>query len=773
MNRLVEETGPTPRHTGLRADSSDVIPSGYQASPLRDNPQISLLEEYLRAFRRHRWLILTCACTGLLLLLLVSLPSQPRYRTRTSLEIRNLNGDFMDMRAVAPTGSNSAADSDTNLQTQIKLLQSDSLIHEVSSHMLVKPVTQSIPRSDALSRIARALHVFDTPPLSYKAMVDDAASNVKVKPLGLTRLVEITCDSYDAQFSATFCNTLTKTFEEEDLHARASEAERTSEWLTQQAADIRQRAEDSQRKLERAVGGNGLMLSQTTTTAGEDRMRSLQEELVKAQADRMQQEAIASASSASDPYSIRSVQENPEHRNYEMKLADLRSQVAALVPALTEQNPKVMHLRSQIVESERGLVATEMSSTKMQSNELNAARHREHLLQVAFNMQETMVSSDLQKGAQVSLLRRELESEQQLYQTLLQRAKEAGFASAMQAATIRVVDPAEASKTAFSPRRTLSAAGGLIFGSLFGVGFALYRERNNKVFRSPGEVPRFLHLQELGVIPATKVLNSKTSGLVGVSEKRKWLALDSTKREGEAVSLTRWDDRFSIVAEAYRNATFSILLADANKRARTYVVSSPNAAEGKTTVTANLGIALSKSRMRVVLIDGDLRRPALHRAFGLENQFGLREILRGEVDLETTPLDLLTRKTSLPNVSIIPAGIGNEEVVELLHSRYFGALLARLSRDFDVILIDTAPVLHMADARILASQSDGGILVLRAGLTHREEAEDACHLFDRDGVRLIGTILNDFDPRHSDKGNYYSSYHRYQNVEQTEIGGGR
>ena len=722
--------------------------------------QESLLEEYLRTFSRHRKLILVCAMAGALLALVSDLHTLPIYRTRTSIDIRSLNGDFMDMRTVSATGSGSSDEINTNLQTQIKLLQSDTLLDATTTRLLAEPHPDTIERNDLLSKLLRQFHLGGGETIAYSAMVDDAAKRVKVKPLGLTRLVEVTCDSWDAKFSAAFCNTLTSTFEEQDLKTRAAEATKTQAWLTKQVADVRQRAEDSQKKLEAAVGGNGLMLSQTTTTAGEDRLRSLQDELVKAQADRMQKEAEASVASTAAPDTLGSVQDNPTHRAYEIKLADLQSQLSLLVPTLTEQNPKVIKLRSQIADTQAGLRASASSSTTRQANDYSAARHREQLLSIAYQAQQAAVSSDLQKASQVSLLRREMESEQQLYQTLLQRAKEAGFAAAMQAATIRVIDAARAPKFAASPRRTLGAGLGLVLGSLVGIGLSFYRDRNNKVFRVPGDVERFLHVRELGVIPATRrpaLLPAR------ITTSRNEATLRNAEPGGPAIALTRWNDNFSLAAEAYRNTTLSILLSDSSKRSRSYVVSSPNVAEGKTTITSNLGVALSKAKLRVVLIDGDLRRPNLHNAFAVSNDFGLRDILRGEVDLETIPTELLTHRVGLPNIAVIPAGEGKEDVVELLHAPHFKTLLERLSRDFDVILIDSPPILHMADARILAGQSDGGILVFRAGITSREQAASARDIFHHDGVLLVGTILNDFDPTSEGKGDYYSSYYRYGN----------
>ncbi len=721
----------------------------------------TLMAEYLRVFKRHRGLIALCAFVGILLALLAGVTSEPLYRTRTSLEIKSLNGDFLDMRSVAPTGDNSSPDSDTNLQTQIKLLESDTLAKDVSDRLMSAPHPAFLQRQDLIAKAERALHLPGSKPLSYATLVADTANRVKVKPLGLTRLIEVTCDSYDAKFAATYCNTLTAAFEDEDMETRSSEAMKTSEWLTKQVADVREKAQATQNQLEQAVGNNGLMLSTAPDSVGEDKLRILQDELVKAEADRMQKEAQTQVASSAAVDSLPSVQDNPAHQAAELKLADLQAQVAALVPPLTEANPKVIHLRSEIKQVQAQLTATESNSTHRETNEYAAAKEREGMLRAAYQAQASTVSSDLQKAAQVSLLRRELDSEQTLYQTLLQRAKEAGFASAMQASTIRVVDPANLPKVPFSPQRGLAGAVGLALGCMFGVGFAFYKERNNKVFRMPGDVERYLHVHEIGVIPA--IQRGRTLSVMG-SPRLPGKALQEKPHTAHetAVQLTGWNDRFSIAAEAYRNATLSILLSDTSKRSRSYVVSSPSAGEGKTTIVSNLGVALSKSKLRVVVVDGDLRRPNLHRAFGMSNTYGLRNILRGEVDLEKTRAESLVLPTALPNISIIPAGEGTEDSVELLHSSYFGSLLARLTRDFDIVLIDAPPLLHMADARILAKQSDGAILIFRAGETTRDQAVSARDLIDHDGVRLVGTILNDFDPNRVGQRNYYQSYYRYQ-----------
>ncbi len=724
----------------------------------------SLLDEYMLTLKRHRLALLLFALGGSVLGVLLGAASLPTYQTRTSLDIRPLNGDFMNMRSVAPTGESTPADADTNLQTQIRLLQSDTQLGATIDHMMSLPHPASIEREDWISQLRRTLHLGTVDPIPYREAVEDAAQQLKVKPLGLTRLVELSCTAWSPRLAANFCNNLVTTYEEQDLQVRSSEATKVSGWLTRQVADIRNRVQQTEAQLDAAVGGNGLRLSQANTSVGEQRLQSLQNEVVKAQADRIAKEAAADEDKSAAPGTQPDAVENPAHRAYEVRIAELQGRLAELEPPLTEENPRIKQIRSQIKDAEAGLRATETNTQSVSNNELSAARHREELLTLTYNAQLASVSSDLQQSAKVSLLRSELESEQQLYQTLLQRAREAGFASAMQASTIRVVDPAVMPLLPFSPKRKTAAGVGLLLGAILGVAFSFFRERTENVFRMPGEIGRMLDMQELGVIPAgvmqTRVI---PAGAAGSSIN---LLRSDGRDSGPAVTtpgMAHWDEKFSIAAEAYSNATFSILQAEAGNKARAYAVSSPKVGEGKTTITSNLGVALSKAKLRVALIDGDMRRPSLGKAFGVRSSVGLRDFLRGKLDPHDVTKAGLLRETAFPNLFLLPAGEGDEDTVELLNSQRLPDLLHVLTEEFDIVLIDTPPALHMVDTRIMARACDGVILVVRAGSTTLDEAANARDLFDRDGVHLIGTILNDFNPHAQGYGKYYKAYEQYSN----------
>lgn len=725
--------------------------------PVGPTASAGMVEEYHRAILRHRAVILLFAAGGVLAGLLLNLNSAPVYRARTSLDIQSINSDFLNMHAVAPTGDSSSS-SEVYVQTQIKLLQSEELLDRTKKRVKAEPHPEFIPRVDLASRLSRMLHLSGGSRISYDDLVQYAGMHVSVKPLGVTRLVEVTCDSWDAEFSAEFCNSLVNQFREDDLETRTREAKNTSEWLTRQVADVKAKAEESQKKLEAATGGNGLILSQDSTAVEEARLRELQTEYVKAEADRMQKEAEAGIASAVSPSMQPDLAQSALYHDEESKLADLNGQIAKLVPPHTEEYPPVVHLRAQIAELEAGMAAERAKNAEHLQGDYARALHREAMLAAAFHAEESRVSSDLGKASRVALLRGEVSSEQQLYETLMERAKEAGFASVMHASTIRVVDSAKPPLLASSPRRGATTGSGLLLGGLFGLGFAFFKDRNNSVVRVPGETERFLGVRELGVIPVSLI--ERTAGNEMNATSRAGLAV----LPGRQAALPNWGkDKFSVVAEAYRSATVSILLSDSTpKQGRVYLVSSPNAGEGKTTVSSNLGVALSRSRLRVLLIDGDLRKPALHKALQVKNEVGFRDLLRNYNRGGSESLRAACKPTIEPNLFVLPAGQGDEDIIELLNSSHASELIRRLRYDFDVVLIDTPPMLHMADARILATYSQGAILILRAGMTTRDEAMRARDLFAQDRVRVIGTILNDFDPKKNGLGNYYSSYYRYR-----------
>jgi len=207
----------------------------------------------------------------------------------------------------------------------------------------------------------------------------------------------------------------------------------------------------------------------------------------------------------------------------------------------------------------------------------------------------------------------------------------------------------------------------------------------------------------------------------------------------------------SRLSESFRCALASILsAAGTGDQPRILVISSSRASEGKTTVVSNLGIALAETGSKVLLIDGDLRRPKLHQVFDLANAWGLSDILRERDSIDSLPLAVLVKPTAVPHLSLLPGGASTEQGFSLLHSGRLSQLLPRFREQFDYVLVDAPPCLEFADARKMARCADGLVLVVRANFTDRRTAQAAVQRLECDGIRVTGVILNRWDSSRSD-----------------------
>jgi capsular exopolysaccharide synthesis family protein len=224
-----------------------------------------------------------------------------------------------------------------------------------------------------------------------------------------------------------------------------------------------------------------------------------------------------------------------------------------------------------------------------------------------------------------------------------------------------------------------------------------------------------------------------------------------------------WQRKPSLLAESFRATLASLLFAGDD--AGVLVITSPGAREGKTTTTTNLAIALADTKRRVLLIDGDMRRPRQHAILEVSNSWGLSDALQESNPIQSYPWEGLTRETSVPNLWMLPSGPGVVSASNLLYSPRLTQLLDRAKKAFDLILIDTPPMLDLPDARILGQAASGVILVLRAGRTTRETALAARMRLEQDNTRIVGTILNDWNPQGGAYKHYYKRYWQHLRAE--------
>jgi succinoglycan biosynthesis transport protein ExoP len=731
-------------------------------------PGPGLLPEYWQILRRRKGTLILIVFLGLLVALLFTIPQTPIYQARGSIEIQNLNENFLNTRNVSPTADGGTSDTPgSDLQTQAKILQSESLIDRVVAKLGLGKKLFPEQGSGRLSAWRNALGLPEGKQVPTREKILAVVSdNLKISTGANTRLVEIRYDSADPQLAADFVNTLTTEFIQQNLESHYKSTQQTGEWLTHQMEDVRIKLEKSEDELQSYANASGLLFTSEKDNVAEDKLHQLQEELSKAQADRVASQSRYELVSKSAPESLPEVLDDATLKEYQVKLTDLRRQLAEISSTLTPAHPAVKKVQAQVTTLELALDKERTNVVQRIRNEFESAQRREHLLAANYASQAGLMSEQAAKVTHYNILKREVDTNRQLYDSMLQNVQEAGMSSALGSSNIRVVDSAVAPAGPYKPSFILNSALGLLAGAFFGMAFIVIQERSDRTIQGPGDTALYLDVPELGAIPSAKAALGRLPAYYqnGVNGK----ALEAKKSENGKrwhVELITSNRQPSLLADAFRATLTSILYSGENgNRPRIIVITSTSSGDGKTTVACNLALALAEIgpsvlMQSVLLIDGDLRRPRLHEIFGVPNRWGLADLLEGK----TPPngCEGMVLKTCYRNLNLLPSGSPTVNVGALLHSPRAVSFMKRMRGEFHTVIIDAPPMLNMPDARVLGRLADGVVLVVRSAQTMRDAAVAANERLTEDGTRVLGTILNQWDPRKTNQCSYGNGFRYY------------
>jgi capsular exopolysaccharide synthesis family protein len=707
-------------------------PGATAFDPNRDLDPIGL-PEYWRIVWGRKYLILALAVFGAVVGFLSTIPQIFMYSATATIEIRDPNTSIAGLNQAEPQSGNP----DTNIATQMEILQSHSLKSRVYQR-LSRELTPSMPPpfTDYLATLRRIVQdrLGRTPrdPLQVlERGLQTAILNLRVANMEGTRIVEIRTLSSSPEIAAAFVNTTASEFAEQSLESRLKSAQRVNQWLTNQIQAWKTKLEDSEDRLQKVVQQSNatIPLPDQAATLAQTKLAQLQQELSAIQTERIAKEtayqlAASGSIDAADGGAL---------SNHRAQVNAIKTQLAELTSYLTPEHYKVKRLQVQLQEAEAGLQKERALVLERLKKDVEAAKNRERSLASAYGGQARSLTTQSDKFLEYSLIKREVETNRQLYNAMVQQLNQTGVAFAAPVDSVRVIDEAGPATEPANLNQTVNTLLGIATGMVFGCLLSIVLERADRSFRNPGHASQWLSIPEIAVIPST----SRRERLRERWRPQRLLPAKFGVRT-PASSTVQLAEADCAVAESFRGLLASIYKPDL--RNMVLLVTSPNPREGKSTVVSNLGIALSQVGKRVLLVDGDLRRPRLHHIFGLPNTIGLGNLISGD-----TP-DELGIPTDRPNLSVLPAGSADESVTALLYSDRLRELVAQFRREFDIVIVDAPPVLSVADARVLARLSDGVLLVLRSGVTARESGTMAAQQLRDDGARILGTILNDWVP---------------------------
>jgi succinoglycan biosynthesis transport protein ExoP len=730
--RLLRRTDGTMLRQGMLEPGSSV-----PALPAPGAVEYTTFSEFASLLLRNKRVFCAFLAGGLILAGILSLTQTPIYQARALVEIEMPNEDFLNRRQLNPVSEPGMIVLEPFLQTQVKLMESDSMLLGIIDKMQLVENREFNPPPGLVRRIKLGILRKAPDAMTPRSVLAMLRQRLVVRLFGQTQIVEIMFDASDPQLAADFVNALAEGYRAKALQKMVSSTTQTEQLLSGQIQEQKAALEETENKLREFVTSNGLLLASTDKESFADsQMRQVQAALGVAHDTRIASQSQYEGVKNARPDALTKMLDSDTLKSYRVKLAELQQQLAENSEVLKPAHYRVRQIQAEIdslqhdFEQERAGILARLKS------QYESAKFREDSLTKDYDRQARTVSTQLGKSIQYNELKRDLENRRALYDSTMRQVNEAGVISAMQASNVHVVDPAVAPDLPIKPNKMLYSAIGLSAGSLFGLVFVFATDRK-KSGKMQTPLPRAIEhtVRQLGTIPA--IASTVSDGRLTGDAQAALGAADGS------MELAVWNDRDSAAAESFRKLLPNLLYSGQRAaRPRVISVTSATHGEGRTFVACNLATVMAQSGRKVLLIDADRINPRIHEVFGVSNESGFTElILQQPAQAGGTATDTVW-STGMANLFVAPGGRGMARLATLTHDPRLPATLDRLCSHFDTILIDTPPVFSDGDALAIGQQSDGVLLVVRPGQAPQELADASVQQCLQQGLPLIGKIVN-------------------------------
>ena len=640
----------------------------------------------------------------------------------------------------AITQTLSSGDADVHLQTQVMILQSETVFMAVIKNLDLVHNPAFVPKKDFLREVKTSDPEKMTPKQREYLLLRFRKA-VKVSVLPRTQVIEVRFRSEDPQLAAAVANELLEAYSEQNFRARFQGAMQVSQWLSKQMDDLKGNAVDAQRRLAAFEKSNNILGTDEKDNIATDRLKQLNLQCVDAEVDRILKEARYRMAQSGNPELLAAVVPSTSLQVLRTQEAELNSQLAQLEAKYGSGYPKVQELRVQLAKQRAAIKDEVRNVGERLRDEYMAATRSENMLRGQLNEQKQEVYKLNDGAASLATLKHEVDSSQALSDMLELKLKEAGVTAGLSSANISVIERGTVPHTPIVPRTALNLALGIPLGLFFGAAMAFLRESFDDAAHTSDQIEQWTSLPALASLPYVEdqgFAGGKPDGAGG----------------GISVML---DAPQSVLAEAYRGLRTSILFSMVDSQPRTILFTSSYPSEGKTTSSVNCAIALAQKGAKVLLVDGDIRRPSVHRRFGIDSDRGLSGLLaarnaKDEADCLRSPL------ASLPNLQVLTSGPRPPNPGEMLASRRMMDKLNEWREEYDHVVIDSPPIMLVSDPLVLSTQVDAVVLVSRAGLTRKKALQRSVELLRRAHASVLGVVLN---AANMSLEHYYSGPYRY------------
>ncbi len=769
------------------------------------------LASVVAVLRRRRVLLLWPVAVLLFASALSCFFATRRYRATAEIQVQKENSSAFGLGASA-NGQDQATPGDSldyniTLQTEAGILRSPALA------LAVIPAAHLESTPDYFAPGSAAPHAFSllgwtkrlpwrkpleplTTPLAEapnRRYADEAifASHLKVLPQPGTRLIDISYTDRDPARAAAVANTVTRVLAELTFQQRFTSTLQGSSWLSGQLNDLRARTEQAQAKAAALERGTGMFGNDASRNVVLERLDSLNQTLTAAESNRILKESIDKVAASGSPELISSLSGNSSTGSVASistsltLIQGLRQQEAQVHSELAEDSvrygpayPKVSELKAQLAGIGSSIAAETTRLGQRAHTDWQIAVRQEAGARSAFDHQKQLATRQNDSVIAYQLARQEADSSRDLYEGLLTRLKQTNLLEGLRASNISVVGAAQVPPPDHpaSPNVLLRMAAALAAGLLLGFGAAVFAELTDSSIQSLTQVESVLGVPLLAVLPAIqglrprfpdrlsgRTLASKASRRLQSGYKTPAQALPAPRKPASLpamlpvplpvpLPLPVLDQRLSVFSEGLRSLRTVLQLSGSGGPPQVILVTSCLASEGKTTLAVNLAALFAQGGARVLLVDADLRRPTLHHYGHASQEAGLAMALSG-------PENVPPRQpiASMPNLSMLCGSEIAPFPSELLGSARMEQLLSEWRSAYDIIVLDSPPVLPVTDAVLLSRHSDATLLVARHRQTTHQALRRGIETLQRQSTSrgAIGVVLNDVAPGSGDFYQYF------------------
>ena len=678
------------------------------------------VRDYLTILGRRQWLIILTLVAVIMVSLIFTLTQTPLYQAESRVLLRSPYMPYSDQSGGEMSLGVGALSQTYDIDTEIERIKHPELVKETRERL--SPRMRNLPLAALI-----------------------------VREVGKTAIISIAIEASNPQFTAQMSQELAQAYIEHTRRMRQIATEQALKYVTEQAGHAKEDLDKADGEMSAFKQANGIVDMASAGGRVAERYEGLLDQIAKGQTEvRIVDAQLASLEARRrlvDPQKAARLTTAPDtalgqfrgqlqqlmterltvlkdYTETSRRVRDLDAQIATVqdqlkrelgrvTPAELEQvNPELMQLRDKRVNLEASRL-TAQASAAAASVVLGQAQTELHALPV--------------KEVHYAQIEREVKVAETAYNDLLSQAQVLRIQQAAAVASAVVLTNAEVPSVPVSPKMEKNIITGCLVGLFLGLVVALIADRLDDTFRNPKEMERLLKLPVLGLV--------------------------RLKQEGNPVILTAEDER-SPFAEAFRTLRANMRFSAVDQRAHTVLITSTAAGEGKSTCAANLAIESARAGQRVVLVDTDLRRPALHTYFGMDGSQGITNVLVGDL-----PLEAALQDTIVPGLRLLAAGALPPNPVLLIESEAMQSVIKRLCAEADLVIFDSPPLLISADAQVLSSFFDATLLVVEPRTTHREMAQRAMELLRRANAKPVGVAIN--KARQREQGYYYYYYYHY------------